>query len=1016
MAGDVAMRDDTESRKRFSVRSGSGESSADQNHGGGPGRRASTRSSRASVRQSIRDVLVLERDVLEQDMRNAVPHSSRFPRAIVENSGFVTLTTLLTLYCLVGDDCRLTFTSKPSDLYFDLATSFSIVVFIIELVLSCIGKQDYFGGFFFWLDLISTVTLVMDVTVVAELFVSDEESVEGMKNSKTARVAARAARVVRVLRLVRILKLYKNWLDSKQKTKKKASELDDDDWDDEVDNTQGSDELVVESNLGKKLSDLTTRKCVILILVMMITYPQLRTDPEDLFPTSQVYAANAVHNTFVSMRQDGGSKWIYEEALLRQIYFHNWFAENPVGCGVKVECPLDYKLPLFWFGLSSTIQDLLPKLTRAAQLNESSVTAWEGEMEAMMNTGSPIILNHGLMPQTVRRRLSSSWDVECKAGNKIRRGVSLLSEAVPGRVTYVVNCPSDLRSVERTFRTAKVITKQEFESWYFAFYFDKRRLVAEESIKNLITTGFVCVILLGASMSFSRDANTLVINPVENMMLKVSMIRINPLIAAQIADDTFKHEEMEKSKCKKLAKDPFRRRIKCLRNCLMCTSGGETKKPMETAVLESTIIKLGTLLALGFGHAGVTIISTNMQGQDSAGVNAMVPGRSVDCITAVGRLGDFSTFTEVLQTKVMKFVNQVSEIVHGVVDAHFGAPSRTTGDTFLLVWTVKDEDDKYFVKKLADMSVLSCVLILAGVNRSPVLAAYRTHPGLQQRLRSNTSVSLTFGLHFGWAIEGAIGSEYKIDASYASPNVSITENVESATHLYWNKILLTEALHELMNISMRPFCRLIDRVKVKGSPKPMALFSADVCCLYLTTEDQMEWRWNVRQRFRARQLLETEKAAKVDDCFEASNVFLNDPTIVAMRKPYTVAFHQTFGMGYQNYSQGEWQASQRLLQRASTLLKFEDGPIEALLRYMRMHDFKAPTWWKGFHPLDDIPSRPVRGNSFSKGEGSNSGDLRSAWSKTDLRAAGRAGESCDLFEATKDILDEEPAGIRSRLR
>ena len=30
-----------------------------------------------------------------------------------------------------------------------------------------------------------------------------------------------------------------------------------------------------------------------------------------------------------------------------------------------------------------------------------------------------------------------------------------------------------------------------------------------------------------------------------------------------------------------------------------------------------------------------------------------------------------------------------------------------------------------------------------------------------------------FGLHVGWAIEGAIGSEYKIDASYLSPNAFI---------------------------------------------------------------------------------------------------------------------------------------------------------------------------------------------------------------------------------------------------
>ena len=30
-------------------------------------------------------------------------------------------------------------------------------------------------------------------------------------------------------------------------------------------------------------------------------------------------------------------------------------------------------------------------------------------------------------------------------------------------------------------------------------------------------------------------------------------------------------------------------------------------------------------------------------------------------------------------------------------------------------------------------------------------------------------VEMGFGLHIGWAIEGAIGSKFKIDASYLSP-------------------------------------------------------------------------------------------------------------------------------------------------------------------------------------------------------------------------------------------------------
>jgi hypothetical protein len=40
---------------------------------------------------------------------------------------------------------------------------------------------------------------------------------------------------------------------------------------------------------------------------------------------------------------------------------------------------------------------------------------------------------------------------------------------------------------------------------------------------------------------------------------------------------------------------------------------------------------------------------------------------------------------------------------------------------------------------------------------------------------------LGFGLHFGWGIEGAIGSEYKIDASYLSPNVNLASRLEYAT-------------------------------------------------------------------------------------------------------------------------------------------------------------------------------------------------------------------------------------------
>lgn len=45
---------------------------------------------------------------------------------------------------------------------------------------------------------------------------------------------------------------------------------------------------------------------------------------------------------------------------------------------------------------------------------------------------------------------------------------------------------------------------------------------------------------------------------------------------------------------------------------------------LETVILEQTIVKIGALLALGFGEAGSKIIASNMA--SGGEVNPMLPG------------------------------------------------------------------------------------------------------------------------------------------------------------------------------------------------------------------------------------------------------------------------------------------------------------------------------------------------------------------------------------------------------
>lgn len=72
-----------------------------------------------------------------------------------------------------------------------------------------------------------------------------------------------------------------------------------------------------------------------------------------------------------------------------------------------------------------------------------------------------------------------------------------------------------------------------------------------------------------------------------------------------------------------------------------------------------------------------------------------------------------------------------------------------------------------------------------------------------------------FGLHLGWAIEGAIGSSFKIDASYLSPHVNVSSRLEAATKQYGVPLLISEELHRYLSERMQIICRMIDFVTLK---------------------------------------------------------------------------------------------------------------------------------------------------------------------------------------------------------
>ena len=92
---------------------------------------------------------------------------------------------------------------------------------------------------------------------------------------------------------------------------------------------------------------------------------------------------------------------------------------------------------------------------------------------------------------------------------------------------------------------------------------------------------------------------------------------------------------------------------------------------------------------------------------------------------------------------------------------------------------------------------------------------YANHSGLNKRM-PNYEVKMGFGLHQGWAIEGALGSFYKIDVSYLSPNVNMASKLEETTKSYDTPVLISGSLYNHFTETAKRECRQIDNIVFAG--------------------------------------------------------------------------------------------------------------------------------------------------------------------------------------------------------
>lgn len=127
--------------------------------------------------------------------------------------------TFLTIFALFGDDIRLWFFDEGVDSVFFSILTLSFVLFAMEILINACVLDDFKYSFFFWLDIIATVSLIPDIDFIIDWFfgmlgvpkpitsadVNPGAKIPRSSNDKLTKII----KSLRLIRLIRIIKLYK---------------------------------------------------------------------------------------------------------------------------------------------------------------------------------------------------------------------------------------------------------------------------------------------------------------------------------------------------------------------------------------------------------------------------------------------------------------------------------------------------------------------------------------------------------------------------------------------------------------------------------------------------------------------------------------------------------------------------------------------------------------------------------------------------------------------------------------
>ena len=679
---------------------------------------------------------------------------------------FTFIMIMITIFSLWGVDIYNMQVENPlvNDFAFHTVMLICFIFFSLEFVLYSCFKPGYFGSFFFYLDFVSTFSLVPDFLLLwhIEAFGDAGDSGGGSggdssaiaRAGRAARAGTRAARIVRVFKAITLIKK------SKQ---------------------QG---LKPPSFVGQLVNDGIQRKIIVIVATMLVSSELLTMilDEPGFQEASTTFQA-MLFNAKALLAIAGGNVRAepFASNMVRIINEYNCQTYSDQ----QVPCPNSCTIDVLSLGAMEETIDCDVRYLRVNGVDVygygPSERVWKYDLRSTPAERTTTVIESASRCQGTSK-YEQVWNTSAllEGGSEYERWVPDIAAWRNGFGTYGnpemgnLTCAAYPCEDERLADPCTMLIVRTT--------LDARK----SSLASALTVVFVTVLLGMSSSNFGALTNRLVIVPLESMTAMVRGLMADPM-AKMSEDET-----------------------------------GDTDG--ETKSIASALIKLSTMLQIAFGEAGSDIITTNLN--SGSEVNALIAGKRLQGVYGFCDIRSFTDCTECLQEDVMIFVNRIADFVHRSVATNEGAPNKNVGDAFQLAWRMPERRIVGMPITVADAALRSILRILFETSTCPALYRLTANTALQTRI-PNYTTRFGFGLHAGWGIEGAIGSGLKIDPTYLSPNVKWSERLETATKVYGVLILMSDAFWELLTPAVQKLCRKIDKIKVPDSKTPLDLYTYD---------------------------------------------------------------------------------------------------------------------------------------------------------------------------------------------